>query len=112
MLDEIKSRKQNNEAPIVVNACDPANPYGVGVDLHQVNPWFKPKDLLQRFLVFPVYPEIILSLVTVRQLFGSRIMDYGYSFFPKKIQKMSLFKDFNSSLIIFEHPIRNGMNLF
>jgi ATP-dependent Lhr-like helicase len=34
MLDEIKSRKQINETPIVVNACDPANPYGVGVDLN------------------------------------------------------------------------------
>ncbi len=34
MLDDIKSRKAFNEMPLVVNACDPANPYGIGVDLN------------------------------------------------------------------------------
>jgi len=34
MLDEIKSRKQINEMPIVVNASDPANPFGIGVELN------------------------------------------------------------------------------
>lgn len=33
MLDEIKSTNQNNELPVVLNACDPANPYGVGIDV-------------------------------------------------------------------------------
>lgn len=33
MLDEIKARPGRNEPPIVLNACDPANPYGTGVDL-------------------------------------------------------------------------------
>ncbi len=37
MLDDIKSRKQTNKIPIVLNACDPANPYGVGVDLPSTN---------------------------------------------------------------------------
>ncbi|MFA5834743.1 MAG: DEAD/DEAH box helicase [Bacteroidota bacterium] len=35
MLDEIKAHQSKSEAPIVLNACDPANPYGSGVDLNQ-----------------------------------------------------------------------------
>ncbi len=32
MLDEIKSVRPKNEPPVVLNACDPANPYGPGID--------------------------------------------------------------------------------
>lgn len=32
MLEEIKSSKEVEELPIVVNACDPSNPYGTGID--------------------------------------------------------------------------------
>ena len=37
MLDEIKSRPTKNDGPIVLNACDPANPYGTGID-HGITP--------------------------------------------------------------------------
>jgi len=33
MLESIKAEKNIDELPIVINACDPANPYGVGVEL-------------------------------------------------------------------------------
>ncbi len=33
MLDEIKSAPPKNEQPLVLNACDPANPYGSGIEL-------------------------------------------------------------------------------
>ncbi|MFA6468567.1 MAG: DEAD/DEAH box helicase [Bacteroidota bacterium] len=31
-MDEIKARPVKNDPPIVLNACDPANPYGTGLD--------------------------------------------------------------------------------
>jgi ATP-dependent Lhr-like helicase len=37
MLETIKSDRGANEEPIVVNACDPANPYGVGIELLQTD---------------------------------------------------------------------------
>jgi ATP-dependent Lhr-like helicase len=37
MLDETKSRQSKNDGPIVLNACDPANPYGPGID-HGIAP--------------------------------------------------------------------------
>ncbi|MBI2429124.1 MAG: DEAD/DEAH box helicase [Ignavibacteriales bacterium] len=33
MLETIKTERGINEDPIVVNACDPSNPYGVGIDV-------------------------------------------------------------------------------
>jgi ATP-dependent Lhr-like helicase len=33
MLDGIKSAPVKNELPVVLNACDPANPYGTGIEL-------------------------------------------------------------------------------
>ncbi|MFZ4621137.1 MAG: Lhr family helicase, partial [Bacteroidota bacterium] len=45
MLDEIKSVPAKDEPPVVLNACDPANPFGTGIDpfiqeLDRVHPKF------------------------------------------------------------------------
>ncbi|MFA6456308.1 MAG: helicase-related protein, partial [Bacteroidota bacterium] len=32
IIDEIKARPAKNDPPIVLNSCDPANPYGFGID--------------------------------------------------------------------------------
>jgi len=61
MLDEIKTSaselnalsvrftQSKNELPIVLNACDPANPYGVGVDLHSSEPFAQSEGFTAAF---------------------------------------------------------------
>ncbi len=33
MLEDIKTQRKQQEPPMVINACDPANPYGVGIEI-------------------------------------------------------------------------------
>lgn len=60
MLDDIKSRKTLNEAPLVVNACDPANPYGIGVDLNNSTELpIRVSRLLGNYIIFSIGFPII-----------------------------------------------------
>lgn len=47
LLEAIKAERGVKEEPIVLNSCDPANPYGVGVELFQHSPAFRTKEAAQ-----------------------------------------------------------------
>lgn len=50
MMETIKTERHTMEEPLVVNACDPANPYGSGIELPQVHSTFR--RVASNFLIY------------------------------------------------------------
>ncbi|MDD8018164.1 MAG: DEAD/DEAH box helicase [Bacteroidota bacterium] len=70
MLDSVKAARNQKEQPVVINACDPANPYGSGIELNKNTAALQPRisRLASNYFVF----ENGIPLIWLEN-FGARI---------------------------------------